>query len=117
MRFSRSSLSLTAVIGVLLVSVRNQAQTPRAPAPAQRPAVRFEGRVVDDETGLGLPNARVGQMFGSADAPPVAALTDGEGRFAFTLPGSLSRISAIKTGYARGEVALSSASQPINIRL
>jgi protocatechuate 3,4-dioxygenase beta subunit len=117
MRLGRSAVSLTVIVTVLLLSARNDAQTPRAPAPAERPAVRFEGRVVDDETGLGLPNARVGQMFGSADAPPIAALTDGGGRFAFTLPGGLSRISAIKTGYARGEVAISSPGQPIEIRL
>jgi protocatechuate 3,4-dioxygenase beta subunit len=117
MRFARSSLLLAVIVGTLLLSVRNVAQTPRPPAPAQSPAIRFEGRVVDDETGVGLPNARVGQMFGTADAPPIAALTDVEGRFAFTLPGGLSRISAIKTGYARGEVAISSSGQSIGIRL
>ena len=117
MKFGRSSLSLTVIVGVLLLSVRNDAQTPRAPAPAQRPAIRCDGRVVDDETGLGLPNARVGQMFGTADAPPIAALTDGEGRFAFTLPGRLSRIGAVKTGYARGEVETSPDGRPVEIRL
>jgi protocatechuate 3,4-dioxygenase beta subunit len=117
MRFGRSSVSLTVIVGVLLLSVRNNAQTPRPPAPAQRPAVRFEGRVVDDETGLGLPNARVGQMFGTADAPPIAALTDVDGRFAFTLPGGLSRIAAVKTGYARGEAETSADGRPVEIRL
>jgi len=100
-----------------LTQMRNDAQTPRAPAPAPRPAIRCDGRVVDDETGLGLPNARVGQMFGTADAPPIAALTDGEGRFAFTLPGRLSRIGAVKTGYARGEVETSPDGRPVEIRL
>src|SRR5215475_5416476 len=117
MRFGRSSLSLTVIVGALLLSVRNDAQAPRPPAPAQGPAVRFEGRVVDDETGLGLPNARIGQMFGTADAPPIAALTDGEGRFTFTLPGRLSRISAAKTGYARGEGETSADGRPLEIRL
>jgi protocatechuate 3,4-dioxygenase beta subunit len=117
MRFSRSSLSLTVIVGVLLISVRNDAQTPRAPAPAPRPAIKFEGRVVDDETGVGLPNARVGQMFGTTDAPPIAATTDGEGRFAFMLPDRLSRISAVKTGYARGEVETSPDGRPVEIRL
>src|SRR5262249_40827916 len=105
------------IVGILLLSASNDAQAPRPPAPTLRPAVRFEGRVVEDETGLGLPNARVGQMFGTVDAPPVAALTDGEGRFAFTLPGGLSRISAIKSGYARGEVETSPDGRPVEIRL
>lgn len=74
------------------------------------------GRVVSDETGDPLPNARVAlttSLFGS----PVV-LTDRDGRFHFAAaPSERTGVAASKTGYARHDVALSPGGQPIEIRL
>ena len=76
MALSRSVRWLTLSVIVLLLSVHNDAQTNRPVATAQVPTVKFEGRVVADDTGLPLPNARVSPSFGAADLPFVSTLTD-----------------------------------------
>jgi hypothetical protein len=60
---------------------------------------RLAGRVVAEETGDPLRNARVVLSPGAAEAPVV--LTDGDGRFAFgRLPAGRYTVSATKSGYA-----------------
>jgi hypothetical protein len=117
MALSRSVRSLTLSVIVLLLSVHNDAQTNRPVAPAQVPTVKFEGRVVADDTGLPLPNARVSPSFGAADLPFVSTLTDGEGHFAFSFRQGRYNISAAKTGFARRDVPQAAAGQPLEIRL
>jgi hypothetical protein len=74
------------------------------------------GRVVSDDTGDSLPNARVAlttSLFGS----PVV-LTDREGRFHFAAaPSQRTGAAASKTGLARRDAELSPGGQPIEMRL
>jgi carboxypeptidase family protein len=116
MVLSRSS-SLASVVISLLLSVIGNAQTPRPPAPSQTPPIKFEGRVVADDTGLALPNARVAPTFGTDGRLPAQTLTDGEGRFSFSFPRGNYTIAASKTGYARRDVPQPVAGQPFEIRL
>jgi hypothetical protein len=72
------------------------------------------GRVVADESGDSLPNARV--SLASADKTSVI-LTDGDGRFVFPALSGRSTVIASKSGYARSEATPAIAGQPIEIRL
>src|SRR5690349_8111875 len=88
--------TLALVVGALLVA-------PTALPHAQSGAARsVEGRVVADDTGDPVPNAKVG--FSTAAASR-ATLTDADGRFALDAPG-IARLTVAKAGYARREVAL-----------
>jgi carboxypeptidase family protein len=58
----------------------------------------IRGRVVSDDTGDPIRNARVGIADGP-DAP--AALTDAEGRFILPVPAGQTDLSASKTGYVK----------------
>src|SRR5262245_4818843 len=113
MVLSRSS-SLALLAAALLLSVRNHAQSPQTPAAV--PTVKYEGRVLADDTGLPLPNVRVGPSVGIVGLLPVSALTDGEGRFSFSFPRVRGSLSAVKSGYARREAPLIEG-QPIEIHL
>src|SRR5437899_81863 len=77
---------------------------------AQSPSSRtIQGRVVSDETGDPIRNARVGTAE-EPDAP--AALTDGEGRFSLSpVPANQRELFAAKTGYVRTTVLASAASE------
>jgi carboxypeptidase family protein len=74
------------------------------------------GRVVDDETGRAIPNARVSLIADSWNDRPVA-LTDPDGRFLFDVPPRRYRINASKTRYAQHEITFGDAGQPVEIRL
>src|SRR5262245_18953148 len=115
MRPPRSLRVLRPLIAVLFLSTANHAQTARPPA-AQNSATTIEGRVVADDTGLPIPNARVSTTSGVNGSMPIV-LTDGEGRFVFSFPPGPYNISAVKTGYARREVPPPAAGQPVEIRL
>jgi hypothetical protein len=117
MALSRSSLALTFIVTVLFLSVRHNAQTIRAAAPAQIPTVTIEGRVVADDTGVPLPNARVSPSFAAADLQVISTLTDGEGHFTLSFRQGRYNVSASKTGFARRDVPQPAAGQPIEIRL
>jgi hypothetical protein len=82
-------------------------------ARAQSPAIT--GRVVADESGDPIPNARVTLSTAALGTPVV--LTDGDGRFALTAPPGRQSIVASKSGRARSEGISAIVGQPIEIRL
>ena len=99
---------LAVAVGVLLPALT---ALPSAQSAASR---RVEGRVVADDTGDPIPNAKVGF---STDASARATLTDRDGRFAIdTVPG-IARLAVTKAGYARREIALQPARGAIDVRL
>jgi hypothetical protein len=73
------------------------------------------GRVVADDTGDPIANARV-TLTSTALGTPVV-LTDGEGRFSFPAPPAKSNVVANKTGYSRGEATPADSNKPIELRL
>ena len=82
--------------------------------------VTIRGRVIADESGDAIPNARVAIASSAVGAPVV--LTDSDGQFSLgaTISAALPvHLAASKTGYARREVTRPAAipSQPIEIRL
>lgn len=81
---------------------------------AQAPPRQLQGRVVADDTGDPVPNAKVGFTTAAASR---ATLTDGGGRFAIAVPPGVQRVTVIKTGYARGEILLQSGSATGDVRL
>ena len=81
---------------------------------AEAQSITISGRVVADETGDSIPNARV-TFSPSAQGTPVV-LSDGDGRFTLTAPPGTSIVVASKSGYARTEVTPANG-QAINIRL
>ncbi|HXU88581.1 MAG TPA: carboxypeptidase-like regulatory domain-containing protein, partial [Methylomirabilota bacterium] len=75
---------------------------------------RVEGRVVADDTGDPLVNAKVGF---STTAAAHATLTDGEGRFAIDTTPGIARLAVTKAGYARRDVALQAGRVVGDVRL
>src|SRR5262245_50520589 len=114
MALNRFVLPSALLVSILQFSAPNLAQTPQAPA--QVPTVKYEGRVLADDTGLPLPNVHVSPAVGIVGLLPVSALTDGEGRFSFSFPRVRGNLSAVKSGYARREAPLVEG-QPIEIHL
>jgi protocatechuate 3,4-dioxygenase beta subunit len=108
---------MRTVAGVAILStiaLLARAQTPRD-RPATVPQTIISGRVVAAETGDPIPNARVTMTPFVQGAPVV--LTDREGRFSFDAPAGRHRLAGTKVGYAREEVGLSAAGEPVEIRL
>lgn len=81
---------------------------------AQSAARRVEGRVLADDTGDPIPNAKVGF---STTAAAHATLTDGEGRFAIDTTPGIARLAVTKAGYARRDVALQPGRAVGDVRL
>ena len=101
----------TAILSAIALSAR--AQPPRVnPAVSTAPAVTLSGRVVADETGDAIANARVA-LTGSTQSGP--ALTNRDGRFELSAPPGRYTIAVSKTGYGRRDVT--ATEQPIEIRL
>ena len=99
---------LAVVVGMLLPALT---ALPSAQSAASR---RVEGRVVADDTGDPIPNAKVGFSTGASAR---ATLTDRDGRFAIdTVPG-VARLAVTKAGYARREIALQPARGAVDVRL
>ena len=73
------------------------------------------GRVVADETGDPIPNARVRVTAASAATP--FTVTDSNGRFSISGPVGVLRVSAIKSGYMRREVEVRGAADAVELRL
>src|SRR5258706_1503036 len=73
------------------------------------------GRIVADDTGDPIPNARVTLAATGLGTPVV--LADGEGRFTFTTPPGPFTVVASKSGYARSEGISAVAGRPVEIRL
>ena len=84
---------------------------PRAQSGVAR---HVEGRVVADDTGEPILNAKVG--FTTA-AQARSTLTGAEGRFAVDLPAGVSRVTVSKAGYARRDVTLAPGSAAAEVRL
>lgn len=79
-----------------------------------QPAIRVSGRVLADETGDPIPNARVTLTPAAAGAPVV--LTDGDGRFTLTAKRPVT-VTASKSSYSHREVTIASADAPLELRL
>jgi hypothetical protein len=109
----RRAAAATAIISALALSVR--AQPPRENPTSTFQGIIISGRVVADETGDAVPNARVTLTTATQGTPVV--LTDGDGRFALGAAPGRYGVAASKTGYARTGVAPMTAGQPVEIRL
>src|SRR5258706_45462 len=77
--------------------------------------VGISGRVVADDTGDPIVNARVTLVITGPGAPVV--LTDHEGRFTLTAPSTRVTIAANKSGYSRHDGTANATDQTIDIRL
>jgi len=99
---------LAVVTGVLVATL---AALPRAQTGAAR---HVEGRVVADDTGDPVLNAKIG--FTTA-VQARSTLSGSEGRFAVDLPAGVSRVTVTKAGYARRDVTLSPGSAATEVRL
>jgi protocatechuate 3,4-dioxygenase beta subunit len=111
------AVALTAVLLLILSAVArpSHAQAPRSGADPSRSGIVISGRVVADDSGDPVRNARVA-VTGPQPAPVV--LTGPDGRFTFTVPsGGRYIVAASKTGYARREATPAVDGQAIEIRL
>ena len=73
------------------------------------------GRVVVDETGEPIVNARV-RITAAAGGSPFT-ITDADGRFAIAARAGVLRVAAVKSGFVRREMEVRNASNPIELRL
>ena len=100
----------TVILGAIALTAR--AQPPRVnPSVSTVPPITLSGRVVADDTGEAIANARVG-LNGSTQS---AVLTNHDGRFDLSAPAGRYTIAVSKTGYGRRE--LTTSDQPGEIRL
>ena len=91
----------TVILGAVALSARRSPLARVHPRPAPQTRV-LSGRVLADETGDPIANARVA-LVPSGQGTPVV-LTDHDGRFALTAPLTRATIAASKSGYSRREV-------------
>lgn len=104
----------TVILSVATLIV--QAQPPRErPAASAPPTRSVSGRVLADETGDPIANARVTVVSAGLGTPVV--LTSGDGRFTLTAPLARTTIAANKSGYGRRETIVTAAESTIEIRL
>src|SRR5438270_11749022 len=75
----------------------------------------ISGRVVADDSGNPIANARVTLASTALGTPMV--LTDADGRFSFPAPPTKSAVVVNKTGYGRGEAMPTDGARPIELRL
>src|SRR5438552_4408426 len=79
-----------------------------------QPSRTITGRVIADDTGDPLHNARV-SLSPSAQGTPVV-LSDSDGRFTLTVPAGRYSVVASKTGYGRRETPIAESDR-VEIRL
>jgi protocatechuate 3,4-dioxygenase beta subunit len=102
--------------GAILTAVTQPALTQTAGPPAPLLSqLTVTGRVIAEETGGPVPNARI-TIAGQAIGAPVV-LTNPDGRFSLTAPPGRHNIAASKSGYAPSESNASTAGTPVEIRL
>jgi protocatechuate 3,4-dioxygenase beta subunit len=103
----------TVILGAIALTAQGQTARDDPSAPALQRRI-INGRVLADDTGDPVPNARVTLM---RPGPGATVLADRDGRFTLTaLPGAVT-MAASKPGFARSEVTATPAGQPIDIRL
>ena len=78
-------------------------------------SVRLSGRVVADDTGDPLANARVTLSPATPGVP--AVLTDRDGRFTLMTTSTRVTVTASKSSYTRREIAVTSTETPLELRL
>jgi hypothetical protein len=89
------------MLNILVFAVGLVAQ---AQSPASSDQTAVSGRVIADDGGEPIRNARVTVTPSIPNAPVVRS--DGDGHFAFAVAGGSVRVIADRTGYARGEAAI-----------
>jgi hypothetical protein len=104
----------TVILGA--VALTSRAQSPRDHPSASESATRtLSGRVIADETGDPIANARVSLLTTGQRVPIV--LTNREGRFTLTAPPTRLTVAASKSGYGRREATVAIAETSVEIRL
>ena len=102
------------ILGAVALTAR--AQPPRErPAASAPPTRSVSGRVLADETGDPIANARVTLVSAALGTPVV--LTSSDGRFTLTAPLARVVVAANKSGYSRRETTVTAAESSIEIRL
>ncbi len=121
---TRSALATMSATMILVLGVAMWGQTAQRQAGPQQtaspvanrtPQALISGRVVDDESGAPVPNARVTMSATGVGVPVV--LADQQGRFSLLAPTGRHLIIASKTGYTKREVAATAGSAVVEIRL
>jgi 5-hydroxyisourate hydrolase-like protein (transthyretin family) len=95
---------VTVFLSAAVLTVRGQ--QPRTTAPASTATnISVTGRVVADDTGAAIPNARVTAVAAGVALPGTqVVLTDGDGRFSIGVPATgRARVGASKSGYGHFE--------------
>jgi protocatechuate 3,4-dioxygenase beta subunit len=104
----------TVLLGAIAPTVR--AQPARENPSTSAPQIRsISGRVLADDTGAPLANARVTLSPATPGAPVV--LTDREGRFTLTAASPRMTLTASKSSYSHQELAVTTAGTPLELRL
>ena len=109
----RVTLALVTVMAAGLLPLAGRAAQRESPPPTVGPAI--QGRVVADETGAPIPNARVSVMPGGIGAPVV--LADRDGQFTLAAPAGPYRVAASKSGYAPAEAPAPAPGTRVELRL
>jgi hypothetical protein len=105
-----------ATVILSAIALMAEAQPPRENPSASVPQTRtFSGRVVADETGDPIANARVSLLTTGQGVPVV--LTSHEGRFTLTAPPTRLTVVASKSGYGRREATVTLTDPSVEIRL
>src|SRR2546428_13675720 len=87
---------IAATLVLSAVALVARAQPPREVPTSALRVIHVSGRVVADGSGDPIPNARV--SITSSTLGTRVVLTDGDGRFAFSLPTERYTVTAAKTG-------------------
>lgn len=103
----------TVIVGAIALSAQAQIAREDPSAPALQRRI-ISGRVLADDTGDPVPNARVTLM---RPGPGATVLADRDGRFTLTVLAGAVTVAAAKPGFARSEVTATPAGQPIDMRL
>src|SRR3981189_583540 len=104
----------TVILSAMALTARAQPSRENPPTPA--PQTRsISGRVVADDTGDPIANARVTLSPATPGAPVV--LTDREGRFTLIAASPRVTLTASKSSYSHQELAVTTAATPLELRL